>query len=43
MTIFAVMCAGIFPRMHVGPRLVRLVAVPDPELQLASGRSSARR
>ena len=34
MTIFAVMCAGIYPGAARRPRLVRLVAVPDPELEL---------
>ena len=33
MTIFAVMCAGIFPADSRRTCLVRLVAVPDPELQ----------
>ena len=43
MTIFAVMCAGIFPRASRRARLVRLVAVPASPTRTASGRSSARR
>ncbi len=33
MTIFAVMCAGIFPLIHIGRIWYRLVAVPHPQLQ----------
>jgi hypothetical protein len=35
MTIFAVMCAGIFPGIHVGRVWLAWLAVPDPELQMA--------
>ena len=32
MTLFAVVCAGIFPLFHTGPSVARrLLAVPDPE------------
>ena len=43
MTIFAVMCAGIYPADSRRACLVRLVAVPDSELESASGRNSVRR
>ena len=33
MTIFAVMCAGIYPALHVGRIWFRLVAVPDSHLE----------
>ena len=43
MTLFAVICAGIFPGIHVGPRLDGVVPGPDPEFRWASGRTSAAR
>ena len=37
MTIFAVMCAGLFPAIHVGRRVVRLLAGPvsEPDVGVA--------
>ena len=31
MTIFAVICAAMFPGIHVGPALARVLAFPDPQ------------
>ena len=41
MTIFAVICAGIFPLIHVGRPWLAYWLVPYPN-QMASGRTSAR-
>ena len=43
MTIFAVICALIFPGIHVGRAVVRLLHVPVPEPDDASGRTSRAR
>ena len=45
MTLFAVMCAGIFPLFHTGRPVARvLLAVPDPQHRSEScGRTSAAR
>ena len=40
MTLFAVMQAGLFPLLHLGRPVVRLLAHPVPARRWASGRSS---
>ncbi len=42
MTIFAVMCAGIFPAFHVGRVWIAWFLAPIPERQRRSGRTSNR-
>ena len=43
MTIFAVICAGMFPLIHVGRPMAGILAVPLSQHHETSGRSSARR
>ena len=43
MTLFAVVCAGLFPLLHLGPALVLLLAAARTPTRWASGRSSAAR
>ena len=43
MTLFAVAQAGMFPILHTGPPLARLLADPLSQLRCGSGRSLAAR